>query len=373
MKNQLLSKALLLTTALVLTALCIYAAFAERPVKQEPADGEPGSVLMLPAEIGVVSFATPTPAPTPAPVLPEHAVDVSVDDTAVFAVASEAQAEAVLNAYLANRMLTENGEVFVSAEIDCDVRIGPAGGKIPCLSARDALALLESEPSLLPVRVVTEQRVYGAGSAPGASASSDAALASGSRILTQLGSAAYTRTVTRLTYRAGVLAETSEPVTATLFDMRQTLVKNGTLSLAAPETAPKKFTGVAGKTLAYTLKKPVSGSIVSYFGTHTGGVMQNGVDFETKAGAAVTAPAEGVVLFCRERGEYGFVIDIDHGDGVVSRITQVADCQVELHQRVFAGDRIATVAAPETESGKNLLHYELLIDGVPYDPIQYWD
>ena len=65
------------------------------------------------------------------------------------------------------------------------------------------------------------------------------------------------------------------------------------------------------------------------------------------------------------------VVEIDHGNGFVSRLTHCADLQVELNQRVFQGDTVAVLAENTEGSGKPHLHYELLIDGVPYNPYYY--
>ena len=77
-------------------------------------------------------------------------------------------------------------------------------------------------------------------------------------------------------------------------------------------------------------------------------------------------------MYCGERGAYGFVVDIDHGNGFVSRLTHLADVQVELNQRVFIGDTVGTLA-PDEDGGKPVLHYELIIDGIPYNPLFYID
>ena len=84
----------------------------------------------------------------------------------------------------------------------------------------------------------------------------------------------------------------------------------------------------------------------------------------------VTAPAEGLIVYCGERGAYGFVVDIDHGNGFVSRLTHLSDVVVEMNQRVFAGDAIG-VLAEDPDGGKPVFHYELMIDGIPYNPLYY--
>ena len=89
-------------------------------------------------------------------------------------------------------------------------------------------------------------------------------------------------------------------------------------------------------------------------------------------GTNITAPGEGIVVYCGERGAYGFVVDIDHGNGFVSRLTHLNDVQLELNQRVFQGDKIGTLA-PDEDGDKATFHYELIIDGIPYNPLYYID
>jgi len=96
------------------------------------------------------------------------------------------------------------------------------------------------------------------------------------------------------------------------------------------------------------------------------------LEISNSAGTKIVAPGEGVVVYCGERGAYGFVVDIDHGNGFVSRLTHLTDVQVELNQRVFIGDAVGNLAESE-DGGKPVLHYELIIDGIPYNPLFYID
>ena len=113
------------------------------------------------------------------------------------------------------------------------------------------------------------------------------------------------------------------------------------------------------------------GQMVHYFG-YVEGKMNYGLEIGNSAGTNVVAPGEGVVVYCGERGAYGFVVDIDHGNGFVSRLTHLSDVQVELNQRVFIGDPVGKLA-PDADGGKPVLHYELIIDGIPYNPLFYFN
>jgi len=108
------------------------------------------------------------------------------------------------------------------------------------------------------------------------------------------------------------------------------------------------------------------------FGTEDG-VFHRGVDIEAEAGSPVLAPGEGIVTFCGLRGEYGFTVDIDHGNGCVSRLTHLTDVKLELNQRIFAGNVVGLLSADGAgDREKPLLHYECIMDGVPVDPAPHW-
>ena len=81
---------------------------------------------------------------------------------------------------------------------------------------------------------------------------------------------------------------------------------------------------------------------------------------------------DGVVVFSGFHPQYGYMVDIDHGNGFVSRLTHLSDVQVELNQRVFIGDPVGVLAEDE-DGGKPVMHYELIIDGIPYNPLFYID
>ena len=95
------------------------------------------------------------------------------------------------------------------------------------------------------------------------------------------------------------------------------------------------------------------GQVVHYFG-YVNGKMNYGLEISNSAGTNIVAPGEGVVVYCAERGAYGFVVDIDHGNGFVSRLTHLADVQVELNQRVFIGDTVtAKLVLTEKDEPRN--------------------
>ncbi|MGR3312034.1 MAG: M23 family metallopeptidase [Roseovarius indicus] len=122
--------------------------------------------------------------------------------------------------------------------------------------------------------------------------------------------------------------------------------------------------------------QPVEGArLSSVFGRRTHPVygnvrMHTGVDFAAASGTPVKATAPGRVSFIGRRGGYGRVVEIAHGSDTLTRYAHLSEVPdtLEQGQRVMAGDLIGRVGATGTATGPNL-HYEVLVDGRPTDPL----
>jgi len=223
----------------------------------------------------------------------------------------------------------------------------------------------------VPIRVTT-LRTETSETSPEIRESTEPALPKGARIIEQLGTGAVTQMSYQAVYRAGVLLESGAPETKTIGVARATIVRTGAYTKANTSGTPDRLEGVEGKSKGeLKLGYPMRGQVTRHFG-YVNGKMNYGLEISNSAGTKVVAPGEGVVVFCAERGAYGFVVDIDHGNGFVSRLTHLSYVQVELNQRVFIGDTVG-VLAEDADGGKPVLHYELIIDGIPYNPLFYID
>lgn len=321
------------------------------------------------AEIVSVDTAEATPAPTAEPTAYANSVTLLVDKQAVLTLSSELEAKRMLWEYLTAAAVAPEGERFVSARFDCELILTQADPYVKPLDPAEALALLTANPQLVPVEVVTERVEYREAS-PEVQESTEPSLQKGRRIITQLGTAARSETVTRVTTCGGVETALGTPETTILRESRATILRTGAYTKKNTSGTAQRLEGPQGKSAgSLVLTYPMRGQVVSYFG-YTDGVMTSGIDISNKAGTAVTAPGEGLIVYCGERGAYGFVVDIDHGSGFVSRLTHLAGVQVELNQRVFAGDAVG-VLAEDPDGGKPVFHYELIIDGIPYNPLNY--
>ncbi len=95
-----------------------------------------------------------------------------------------------------------------------------------------------------------------------------------------------------------------------------------------------------------------------------------GVDLVQAYGSAIKATAEGRVVHAGPMGGYGNAVDIDHGNGVVTRYGHMSEVLVTEGQTVKAGDAIGRIGSTGRSTGPHL-HYEVRLDGEPVDPEKF--
>ncbi len=103
-----------------------------------------------------------------------------------------------------------------------------------------------------------------------------------------------------------------------------------------------------------------------------GGRQHNGLDLANAAGGYVYAAGDGWVRFADWRGNFGLVLEIDHGQGVVTRYAHLNEIDPSLRPGVLvaAGTPVARMGATGNATGVHL-HYELMVDGFLVDPLSY--
>lgn len=95
----------------------------------------------------------------------------------------------------------------------------------------------------------------------------------------------------------------------------------------------------------------------------------NGVDFAAESGQKVKATADGIVLTVREDPLWGGLVEIDHGNKLVTRCYGV-DATVQQGQTVRAGDVIGTVSTVPAEIlDQPHVHLELIVNGNYQNPM----
>lgn len=117
---------------------------------------------------------------------------------------------------------------------------------------------------------------------------------------------------------------------------------------------------------------PVTGTISSRYGvsskirvsTHTG------LDIATTTGTPIKVVADGTVTFAAYSGSYGYLVKVDHGNGVETWYGHTSKMLVKAGQEVKSGDTIALVGSTGNSTGPHL-HFEVRINGEHVNPQKY--
>lgn len=96
----------------------------------------------------------------------------------------------------------------------------------------------------------------------------------------------------------------------------------------------------------------------------------NGVDFAAESGAQVKAPSDGTIKAIGKDPLWGDMIEIDHGDKLVSRCYGVVAKNIKVGQKVSAGQLIGTISSVPSEIlDESHLHFEIIVNGNYQDPM----
>ncbi len=95
-----------------------------------------------------------------------------------------------------------------------------------------------------------------------------------------------------------------------------------------------------------------------------------GLDIAARHGTPILAAAKGRVIFAGTRGNYGRMVEIDHGYGYVTRYAHASRVLVRVGQAVKRGDKIAEVGSTGLSAGPHV-HYEVLVNGRAVNPNSY--
>lgn len=120
---------------------------------------------------------------------------------------------------------------------------------------------------------------------------------------------------------------------------------------------------------------PVSGYISSYFGPRTDPInghreFHEGLDIATPIGSPVHAVAEGIVTYAGVRRGYGNVVEVDHGDGYMTRFAHNSKLRVHPGERVRIGQVLAMSGSTGRSTGPHV-HFEVWYRGHPVNPLAY--
>jgi murein DD-endopeptidase MepM/ murein hydrolase activator NlpD len=122
--------------------------------------------------------------------------------------------------------------------------------------------------------------------------------------------------------------------------------------------------------------RPVeNGFISSYFGEREDPfdgqeTFHKGVDFAGTKGSTVVAVAAGVVTWAGERSGFGKMVEINHGDGYVTRYGHNEKTLVSVGETVKRGDPIGLMGSTGRSTGPHV-HFEVLRNGRQVDPLSF--
>ncbi|MFT4045493.1 MAG: M23 family metallopeptidase [Solimonas sp.] len=115
-----------------------------------------------------------------------------------------------------------------------------------------------------------------------------------------------------------------------------------------------------------------NGFISSLFGTRTDPftghlARHSGIDFAGQLGASVLAVGAGIVTYAGEREGYGNLVEINHGDGYMTRYGHNSEILVHVGDKIGRGQAIARIGSTGRSTGPHV-HFEVLYNGERIDP-----
>jgi murein DD-endopeptidase MepM/ murein hydrolase activator NlpD len=128
--------------------------------------------------------------------------------------------------------------------------------------------------------------------------------------------------------------------------------------------------------MAFPSRAPIPGVVISSgFGRRidpfTRQLAQHaGIDYPAWYGTSILASAGGRVRRAGPYGAYGRTVEIDHGDGLVTRYGHASRILVRVGDLVLPGQPIASVGSTGRSTGPHL-HFEVLRDGTQVHPRLY--
>ena len=121
--------------------------------------------------------------------------------------------------------------------------------------------------------------------------------------------------------------------------------------------------------------KPTDGWYTSGFGYRISPFtnqreFHKGLDIATRIGTNIIAPADGLVIRANREGNFGKMITINHGYHLKTRYGHLSKFRVKKGQHVKRGQIIGEVGKTGRCTGPHL-HYEVLLNDVPVNPLHY--
>ena len=98
--------------------------------------------------------------------------------------------------------------------------------------------------------------------------------------------------------------------------------------------------------------------------------MHEGLDFPAPVGTPVLSAAGGVVVTQETHPNYGFYIEVDHGNEVLTRYAHLSRSVVKKGDLIKRGQKLAEVGSSGRSTGPHL-HFEVLVRGIAQNPQKF--
>ncbi|ANY18971.1 Murein DD-endopeptidase MepM [Tsuneonella dongtanensis] len=136
-------------------------------------------------------------------------------------------------------------------------------------------------------------------------------------------------------------------------------------SLARMEALDRSLSGIPQY-------RPAAHSMTSSFGVRRDPfngttAMHAGIDFSGPTGAPIYAAAKGRVSFVGQKSGYGNVVEISHGNGMITRYAHMSKFHSRVGQEVAAGDVIGAIGSTGRSTGPHL-HFEVRVNDRAVNP-----
>lgn len=130
------------------------------------------------------------------------------------------------------------------------------------------------------------------------------------------------------------------------------------------------------KKLMVPTQPPVAGGVLgSSFGWRIDplngrSALHTGLDFPSEPGTSILAAAGGIVVTQEYHPAYGNMVEIDHGNDLITRYAHASRVLVKKGDLIKRGQKIAEVGTTGRSTGPHL-HFEVLVQGVFQDPQKF--
>ena len=307
--------------------------------------------------------STPAPTPGPTPVYSKTAIVVNGRTCAVVS-SMEAAEELIRNVqmhFMAIGGIPEDANTSVNSKIEFrevsgDAKVTSYDEAFEILTAPDTPLVFRSVATYVEDTVIPHRDTVIV----------DTKLPKGLRVSRIVGRDGLKRTVRSAVYINGVMQSTAVEETYTVLECINGDIRIGARVFPEDYVVKPGFGSDPVQAHAFSFVPPLKGSIIAYYGPD-GAEFHHGIDVSAPEYTEVAAAADGVVVTYMERGVYGLMLEIDHGNGVTTRYARLTDVCVNIGDTVHAGDVIAKIAPDD--HGPHL-HLELRVNGTAYNPLK---